>query len=135
LNCILEKLKHFPYDDIGFAKIDNQRQLRKGFPEVIFCQGKSLEQIGCPNGTTFLIRNLFYNTPARLKYMKTIHTELGNVTDIINRLASAVISGRFGPNAQKALSYANIKMLTFDETYDTIQSVIEGYKSNQLKEF
>jgi len=44
-NDILEKLKHFPYDDIGFAKIDNQRQLRKGFPEVIFCQGKSTEQI------------------------------------------------------------------------------------------
>jgi len=42
---ILEKLKYFPYDDIGFAKIDNQRQLRKGFPEVIFCQGKGIEQI------------------------------------------------------------------------------------------
>ena len=41
----LEKFKHFPYDDLGFAKIDNQRHLRKGFPEVIFCQGKSLEQI------------------------------------------------------------------------------------------
>ncbi|MEA1939158.1 MAG: nickel pincer cofactor biosynthesis protein LarB [Candidatus Caldatribacteriota bacterium] len=42
---VLEKLKHFPYDDIDFAKIDNQRHLRKGFPEVIFCQGKSAEQI------------------------------------------------------------------------------------------
>lgn len=41
----LEKLKHFPYDDLDFAKIDSQRQLRKGFPEVIFCQGKTLEQI------------------------------------------------------------------------------------------
>ncbi len=42
---VLEKLKHFSYDDLGFAKIDSQRQLRKGFPEVIFCQGKTLEQI------------------------------------------------------------------------------------------
>jgi hypothetical protein len=42
---VLGKLKHFPYDDLGFAKIDTQRQLRKGFPEVIFCQGKTLEQI------------------------------------------------------------------------------------------
>ena len=42
---VLERLKHFPYDDLGFAKIDNQRHLRKGFPEVIFCQGKTLEQI------------------------------------------------------------------------------------------
>lgn len=42
---VLKKLKHFPYDDLGFAKIDSQRQLRKGFPEVIFCQGKTIEQI------------------------------------------------------------------------------------------
>jgi len=42
---VLDKLKHFPYDDLGFAKIDSQRQLRKGFPEVIFCQGKTIEQI------------------------------------------------------------------------------------------
>ena len=42
---VLDRLKHFPYDDLDFAKIDNQRQLRKGFPEVIFCQGKTLEQI------------------------------------------------------------------------------------------
>ena len=41
----LEKFKHFPYDDLGFVKIDNQRHLRKGFPEVIFCQSKTLEQI------------------------------------------------------------------------------------------
>jgi len=41
----LKKLKHFPYDDLDFAKIDSQRQLRKGFPEVIFCQSKTLEQI------------------------------------------------------------------------------------------
>jgi len=45
INEVLDKLKHFPYDDLGFAKIDNQRQLRKGFPEVIFCQGKTIEQI------------------------------------------------------------------------------------------
>jgi len=42
---VLDKLKHFPYDDLGFAKIDSHRQLRKGFPEVIFCQGKTIEQI------------------------------------------------------------------------------------------
>src|SRR4030043_492599 len=33
---VLDKLKHFPYDDLGFAKIDSQRQLRKGFPEVTY---------------------------------------------------------------------------------------------------
>mgnify|MGYP002376339580 CR=1 FL=1 len=40
-------------------------------------------------GTDITISDLFYNTPARLKYMKTIHTELGNITDVVNRLALA----------------------------------------------
>lgn len=40
-------------------------------------------------GTEFIVRDLFYNTPARLKYMKTIHTELGHITDLLNRLALA----------------------------------------------
>ena len=41
----LSVLKALPYEDLGFAKIDTHRDLRKGFPEVIFCKGKTLEQI------------------------------------------------------------------------------------------
>ncbi len=41
----MESLRSFPYDDIGFAKIDTHRSLRKGVPEVIFCQGKSHEHL------------------------------------------------------------------------------------------
>ena len=40
-------------------------------------------------GTDITVSNLFYNTPARLKYMKTVHTELGNITDAVNRMALA----------------------------------------------
>ncbi|MCP1530085.1 DNA mismatch repair endonuclease MutL [Bacillus pumilus] len=40
-------------------------------------------------GTEIVVTNLFYNTPARLKYMKTIHTELGNISDVVNRIALA----------------------------------------------
>lgn len=42
---ILGELRQLPYKDIDFAKIDNHRQLRQGFPEVIFCPGKDNEQI------------------------------------------------------------------------------------------
>ncbi|THE11534.1 DNA mismatch repair endonuclease MutL [Bacillus timonensis] len=38
-------------------------------------------------GTDITVSNLFFNTPARLKYVKTIHTELGNITDAVNRIA------------------------------------------------
>ncbi|MGI5895794.1 MAG: nickel pincer cofactor biosynthesis protein LarB [Oscillospiraceae bacterium] len=39
------QLKNLPYEDLGFAKLDHHRSLRSGFPEVIFCQGKTKEQI------------------------------------------------------------------------------------------
>jgi DNA mismatch repair protein MutL len=45
------------------------------------------EKASSRRGTDITISDLFYNTPARLKYMKTIHTELGNITDVVNRLA------------------------------------------------
>ncbi len=38
-------------------------------------------------GTEITVSNLFFNTPARLKYMKSVHTELGNITDVVNRMA------------------------------------------------
>ncbi|OKL37064.1 DNA mismatch repair endonuclease MutL [Domibacillus mangrovi] len=38
-------------------------------------------------GTELIVSNLFFNTPARLKYMKSVHTELGNITDVVNRMA------------------------------------------------
>jgi len=40
-----ESLKHLPFTDLEFAKVDNHRAMRKGFPEVIFCQGKTPGQI------------------------------------------------------------------------------------------
>ena len=40
-----QKLKDLPYQDIGFARVDHHRQLRKGFPEVLYCPGKTLGQI------------------------------------------------------------------------------------------
>jgi hypothetical protein len=39
------KLKSLPYEDLGFAKIDHHRHIRTGFPEVIYCPGKTIEQI------------------------------------------------------------------------------------------
>ena len=40
-----ELLKKMPYEDLGFAKLDHHRELRSGFGEVIFCQGKSIEHL------------------------------------------------------------------------------------------
>ena len=49
--------------------------------------GKVSEQpAGCPEGTTIVVKDLFYNTPARMKFLKSDKTETGYVTDIIERL-------------------------------------------------
>ena len=41
----LEELKHLPFEDLGCATLDHHRALRQGFPEVIFGQGKSVDQM------------------------------------------------------------------------------------------
>lgn len=48
---------------------------------------KDLEEIGAPSGSTFLIRNLFYNTPARKKFLKSNQTETGYISDLMEKLA------------------------------------------------
>ncbi|MBL4932528.1 nickel pincer cofactor biosynthesis protein LarB [Clostridium paridis] len=41
----LGKLEDLPFKELGFAKIDNHRELRVGYPEVIYCEGKTVEQV------------------------------------------------------------------------------------------
>jgi NCAIR mutase (PurE)-related protein len=41
----LDILKNFPYTDLGFAKIDHHRELRTGYPEIVYCAGKSVDQV------------------------------------------------------------------------------------------
>ena len=48
---------------------------------------RTLEAVGCSDGTTILVRNLFFNTPARLKFLKSSPTEAGYINTLIERLA------------------------------------------------
>ena len=45
VDAALHSLRTLPFEDLGFSKIDHHRQLRTGFPEVIFCQGKTVEHV------------------------------------------------------------------------------------------
>ena len=44
-NEAIDQLRKLPFDDLGFAKIDHHRALRTGYPEVVFCQGKTDDQV------------------------------------------------------------------------------------------
>lgn len=69
---------------------------------------KAFEEVGAPDGTTFLIRNLFYNTPARRKFLKSPATEAGYISALIENLCLSHpdISIRFINNNQPKLQTA-----------------------------
>lgn len=64
-----------------------------------------LDETGAPDGTTFLIRQLFYNTPARRKFLKTAMTEASHVADLVTRIALShpEISFQFINNGQSKI--------------------------------
>ena len=67
---------------------------------------KAMEDIGCPDGTSFIIRQLFYNTPARRKFLKSNMTEAGYIQDLMQRMAMShpEISFKFINNRQNRLN-------------------------------
>ena len=48
---------------------------------------QSFEDVGAPDGTTMLVRDIFYNTPARRKFLKTASTEAAHISDLVEKLA------------------------------------------------
>ena len=70
----VEMMTRQPGSMIGYRyRIDGGREL-------------SLDEAGVPEGTTIIVRNLFYNTPARLKFLKSAVTEGGYITELVERL-------------------------------------------------
>lgn len=63
------------------SSLTGNRILLEGAKEIAF------DEIGAPDGTTFLVRNLFYNTPVRRKFLKTAVTEGGYIVDLMEHLA------------------------------------------------
>src|SRR5690348_18165913 len=45
IDAALERVRHMPFEDLGFAKIDHHRELRHGMPVVVLAQGKTPEQV------------------------------------------------------------------------------------------
>jgi DNA mismatch repair protein MutL len=80
-------------------ELSGTRYLIEGSKEI------SCEEIGAPEGTTFLVKDLFFNTPARKKFLKTPQTEGAYISDVVERLALShpEISFKFINNNQTKL--------------------------------
>ncbi len=96
------------------------------------------EEIGAPEGTTFIARNLFFNTPARRKFLKTAQTESGYVSDIVEKMALSYpeISFHFINNGQTKIHTSgngNLKDVIY-HIYgrDITQNLIEVNCENEL---
>lgn len=88
---------------------------------------ETLEKAASRKGTDIVVTDLFYNTPARLKYMKTVHTELGNITDIVNRLALS------HPDISFRLIHNDRKLLHTNGNGDVRQVLAAIYGLNIVK--
>ncbi|MGD0582036.1 MAG: nickel pincer cofactor biosynthesis protein LarB [Bacteroidales bacterium] len=45
VTAAIDELKYFPYTDLGFARLDHHREVRTGYPEIVYCAGKTVEQV------------------------------------------------------------------------------------------
>ncbi|MBP3039518.1 DNA mismatch repair endonuclease MutL [Bacillaceae bacterium Marseille-Q3522] len=71
------------------ARLEMKTSTGEGGSRIVISGGEVevFEKAASRKGTDITVSDLFFNTPARLKYVKSIHTEAGNISDIVNRLA------------------------------------------------
>ena len=87
------------------------------------------EPCGCPDGTTIIVNDLFYNTPARLKFMKADNVEASMIVDFVSQMALAYPKIRF-----RMTSGGNILFSTTGRgnLYETIQTIYSKSLSTEL---
>lgn len=111
------------------SRIEMKTSTGEAGTRVIIEGGKVevMEKAPGRKGTDLTVTDLFFNTPARLKYMKTIHTELGNITDVVNRLALA------HPEVAIRLIHNDRKLLQTNGNGDVRQVLAAIYGLNIVK--
>src|SRR5215813_9417792 len=78
VDAALERMRHLPFEDLGFAKVDHHRAIRHGMPEVVFGKGKTPDQVSAIVGTLAAREpNVLVTraTPEVADRLKTEHSE------------------------------------------------------------
>jgi NCAIR mutase (PurE)-related protein len=97
----LNRLRHLPFEDLGFAKVDHHRAIRCGFPEVVYCAGKTKEQVveivsrrakaGGNVLATRAERDVY--AAVRRRFRKAVYHELARTITLRQRRAAAGAAG------------------------------------------
>jgi hypothetical protein len=86
IDAAIRKLKHLPFEDLSFARIDHHRQIRQGIPEVVFAKGKHVDDV-------IKIAKSLYKKNKRVlitKASKEIHAELNIKNAVFHPLSGAI---------------------------------------------
>lgn len=97
--------------------------------EIVIKGGKLISESKSDSrkGTTITVKNLFYNTPARLKHLKSLYTELANITEYVDKMALA------NPHISFSLYNDSKELLNTDGSNDLLKVINEVYGLNVAK--
>ncbi len=93
----MESLRALPYEDLGFAKVDTHREIRRGIPEAVYCPGKTTEQIVQIVKRMVASKSLALATRASPEVFEAIHEDLDGVPVTYHERARLVVAGKTPP--------------------------------------
>ena len=100
IDAVLVELNHLPYEDLGFAKLDHHRALRRGFPEVVFGIGKTPQQIATITHSLTQKSDTVLVTRASEEAFKLVHALIPDAAFHENAAQAIVVDRRVEPNLQ-----------------------------------
>jgi NCAIR mutase (PurE)-related protein len=150
IETAVERLRDLPYEDLGFAMVDHHRQLRKGFPEVILCKGKTIEQIVAISQRILSKGSNLLATRATFEVYKTLqqiepmvrYNELGRTISVVQtppEMREGILVVTAGtsdiPVAEEALETAQIMGNQVERLYDVGVAGLHRLLGNREKLF
>jgi hypothetical protein len=146
----VERLRDLPFEDLGFAMVDHHRQLRKGFPEVILCEGKTTEQTVeiskriLSKGSNLLATRASLEVYSALQKIEPAarHNELGRTISVVQTpldMPEGILVVTAGtsdiPVAEEALETAQIMGNQVERLYDVGVAGLHRLLGNKDKLF
>jgi len=90
----MESLRALPYEDLGFAKIDSHREIRRGIPEAVYCPGKTTDQIVAIVKRMVSSKSLALATRASPEIYERLQENLDGVPVVYHEKARLVVAGK-----------------------------------------